>query len=107
MKLLIPFVLLLLISCAATVYMTGEPREKISKSEVKEYQVKPDNAQEIAMVTVQLKSSIGETEAKGLIKKKAASLGANGFAITSKHVSSSFNASPLYNFEAVVFYVTK
>lgn len=93
--------------------MTGEARQPISRSEVKEYSTMPSNAEEIAIITVSLYSHYGGAEAKGQVRKKAASLGANGFQILSKQGSGGgFDAfgkptAGSFKVNAKLFYVPK
>ncbi len=82
-KLMLLFTLLVL-SCVSSVQMLGDSRAPISSSEVKEFAVLPDGAKEIAAMSISLYSYTDGSESVGQIKKKAASLGANGYCITAK-----------------------
>jgi hypothetical protein len=98
------------LSCVSTIQLTGEPRAKIRRSQVAEFQEMPKNAIEIGKVTVSLASSYGGIEVFSQIKKKAAKNGANGYLMTRFDKSavgygSMGTGGSFYTGEAIVFYI--
>ncbi len=108
--LLLPLVALFASSCVSTIQLTGEPRTKIRRSQVVEFQEMPKNAIEIGKVTVSLISNYGGIEVFSQIKKKAAKYGANGYTMVKFNKSragfSPFGSSGTsFTGKAIVFYI--